>query len=380
MRDERIRVAVIAFQVLVPMVLIIQHLGPPGTYATLSDAARYRDLVLVHGRPYVDFQSEYPPLALIVFKLLGPASFKAFTVRLIVLQSICQAAIAATVFWAWGRNAGWKYLYFSAPLLVHVLTKFDLVAVACATFGTALIARHRRRGGIAGAIIAAGAFVKIYPALLLPLFAARRQWKAAVAGFSVLAAGGLAWIVYGGTAGIRQVVTYRGTRGWHVDSVPGSLVYLFTRNVPRFLDGTWRVGAPASVFTVLLYVGLIVSVAWVCAVAASRPVPDGLAEMTIILATLVWGTLFSVQFVAWFLPFAAVVAARGHRRIEWATWAVVLLTFLAQLLWSDPLTHESLAVEMLVLARNASLVVMFGYAIAALGPRSRRATQSPALT
>ena len=40
MRDERIRVAVIAFQVLVPMVLIIQHLGPPGTYATLSDAAR----------------------------------------------------------------------------------------------------------------------------------------------------------------------------------------------------------------------------------------------------------------------------------------------------------------------------------------------------
>jgi hypothetical protein len=379
MRDERIRVAVIAFQVLVPIVLIIQHLGPPGTYATLSDAARYRDLVLVHGRPYVDFQSEYPPLALIVFKLLGPASFKAFTIRLIVLQSMCQAAIAATVFWAWGRDAGWKYLYFSTPLLVHVLTKFDLVAVALATFGTALVACHKRKG-LGGAIVAAGAFVKIYPSLLLLLFAARRQWKAAGAGFSVLAAGGLAWIVYGGTAGIRQVVTYRGTHGWHVDSVSGSLVYLFTRDVPRFLDGTWRVDAPGSAFTVLLYAGLIASVAWVCAAAATRPLPDGLAEMTIILATLVWGTLFSVQFVAWVLPFAAIVAARGHRRIEWATWAVVLLTFFAQLLWSDPLTHESLAVEMLVLARNAALVVMFGYAIAALGPRSRRATQSPALT
>jgi hypothetical protein len=70
------------------------------------------------------------------------------------------------------------------------LGQFDIIALFC--FTLALLAARRGRDGLAGALIAFLALIKLYPALLLAFFLLRRRWRA-LWGFAL---GGLACCAY----------------------------------------------------------------------------------------------------------------------------------------------------------------------------------------
>ncbi len=172
-----IAASVVVFQIACPIVLLSQgsQLGR-GEFAVRSDAARYRTIVESPGRPYRDFDVEYPPLAVGLFRSLGAKNFDGFRQRLVLLQIACQALIVFLLFKVWGRRTMWSYLVLSAPMLYIVYVGFDLVVVALAVCGAALM--HRSRHVVGALAIVVGAFVKVWPVVLLPGLLVRRQFRA----------------------------------------------------------------------------------------------------------------------------------------------------------------------------------------------------------
>jgi hypothetical protein len=307
----------------------------------------------------------FPPLALGIFKALGPAVLSAFARRLVLFNVMCHAAILWTLRRVWGRRAAWSYLALSAPLMSIVYVRSDLAATALAVGGAALLKRGRLQSGALGLV--AGAFVKVWPVVLLPGLAARRQWRAFVVAAVTGGVAVAAWVAWGGTGGPGQVLTARGARGWQFESVPGSLLRLVTRGPVRFEEGNgaWRVGAPPALATTACTVILIVGLVWVWMQVYRRGAPDGIAETAAITVALVCGTLFSPQYVIWVVPFVAIAAAAGAYRLERWAGAVSVLTLLAWL--SFDLDHVgSLRTEVLLLARNGALLGMLVVAAAEL--------------
>jgi hypothetical protein len=350
----RFAVALVLFQLAVPVVIASQDakLGAR-EIASVSDAARYQEIVEHAGTPYRDFDVEYPPGALAVFRAVGSDTSDGFRRHLFALQVVCQAVVVFLLFRFWGGRAGWSYLLLSAPMLFVVYSGFDLVSVALAVAAATLLRCRRPVAGGLGFV--AGAFTKLWPVVLLPSLLVARRFRAFVIAVAAGVAGLGAWIVWGGPGAVGQVVSYRGARGWEFESIPGSLLRLFTRDALRFEAGSWRVGAPPRVVALLCTLVLIAVVARVWWLAAQRPQIPGVAETAAVTAVLVCGTLLSPQFAIWLMPFAAIAAAGGAGRIERWALAVGLLTLLDCIAF-DPGRPGLLRTELVVLARNVVLV------------------------
>ena len=364
---------VIVFQLACPIVLAAQGSNlSRGQYATQSDAARYRAVAQADGTAYRDFDVEYPPLAYGLFRAVGPRTFDGFREHLFALQVLGQALVVLLLFRFWGRRAMWSYLALSAPMLFVVYSGFDLVAVALAVGGATLVRlRYPTSGALA---FVTGAFVKLWPLVLLPSVLVRRQTRALATALAAGAVGLVGWALWGGPSAVGQVVTYRGARGWEYESLPGSMLRLVSGQALHFESGSWRVGAPpkvAGAFLALVAVTAIAAI-WRCAWRRAR-VPDGVAETAAITALLTFGTLLSPQFVIWLLPFVAMAAAGGAPKLERWAGAALLLTLLDWIIFS-PAHPGFVGGELVILARNGALVGLFIVSVVAL----RTATPSQA--
>jgi len=360
-RPSRVRFAVLAavvtFQLACPLVIAIHGSDlAVGQFSTQSDAARYRTVARAHGTPYRDFDVEYPPAAYGLFRAIGSNNFDAFRERLFALQVACQALIVFLLFRFWGRRAMWSYLVLSAPMLFVVYNGFDLMAVAVTVAAATLVRRRHATAGALGFVF--GAFLKVWPVVVLPVTLVRG--KARAFGTAVVAGvlGLAAWTAWGGRSAAGDVLTFRGAKGWEYESVPGSLLRLVGRDALRFEAGSWRIGSPPWSAGALLTVVLATSVVAVWLLAWNRRdgLRDGLAETAAITCLLVFGTLLSPQFVIWPLPFVAMAAAAatGATRLErWAS-AAALLT-LADWFVFNPRHPGVLTGELVILARNGAL-------------------------
>ena len=112
---------VIAAHVLIAILVLHQIAGASAgaSFRMSSDIARYRLVVITPGTPYRNFGVPYPPLALVIFKLLGPEMLGAFARRLIIFNVCCHATIVWTLHRVWGRRAAWSYLVLSVPLMIN---------------------------------------------------------------------------------------------------------------------------------------------------------------------------------------------------------------------------------------------------------------------
>jgi hypothetical protein len=365
-----VAVAVVVFQLACPLMLWSQagRLASGG-FARNSDAANYLRIVEKSGTPYRDFEVAYPPLAFGLFRSLRTADFADFSRRLLLVQVACQAAIVFLLFKVWGKRAMWSYLLLSAPMLFIVYVGFDLEGVALAVAGAALIRKGRPLAGGLGFVV--GAFVKLWPVVVLPALLVRREVRAGAAAIAVGVIGLATWILWGGTDAVGQVVTYRGARGWEYESAPGEVLRLVTRDALRFEAGAIRVGAPPRVLSTLLTIatfGVVGAIWWMA--SRSKELPDGLAETAAITAVLVFGTLLSTQFLIWVLPFVAIAAAAGAPRlIGWAG-AATIAAFVYWIL-AVPEHIRGLGSELAIIGRNGALIGLLTVSIAELYRASR---------
>ena len=384
--DRRIQlaiVALIAVRVLALLLLLATDQASQDGGLT-GDVRRYQEMANADGTAYADFQVEYPPVTYLTIAVLVGEDLARSIAAVAISQFLCDLAIAAILWRAWGRRSSAAYLLLGLPLILwpFIYARIDLLAVLLAVAGMALIRRGSAALG-AGAL-AAAVLTKIWPFVLAPILVVERRWRA-VASFIVtgLVLGGV-WLAVAGLDGVRQVVSFRDATGWQVESLPGVLWHLRDPSRIKFESGAFRTGImpiwarPLLTGLSLVFVGL----AWWWADRRRRAGDDdhvvyGLAPLASVLAMLLFAPILSPQYVVWFLPFAAIVVARGDRLVAVLTLAVTALTTISYPLVLSASEGAVWAI-LPVLARNLVLVGLFVVVLQTLAGYRRGSGGQPA--
>jgi hypothetical protein len=303
--------------------------------------------------PYRGFPVEFMPLQTAFDRLLAGGTIAGAVTRIAILAFVADLAAAAALWWGWGRRQATTYLLLGAPLLGFIYLRFDLVAVALAAWSLAAI--RRRHEEASGALLGLAVMAKLWPLVLAVPFAMRRARRALVVAAGVCVVIGAWWYLTGGVKGPFQVLSFRDTRGWHVESVVGSVLWVLRRGVPYREADAVRIGAAAVWAKALLFVALVAVEALLWR-RASRDRRDafGAASLASVAALAVFSPVFSLQAAAWLLPFAVLALDGDHdeRHTAGVAAVAIALTGLIAVVWRDHATTPATWVAWLVLVRN----------------------------
>jgi hypothetical protein len=328
------------------------------------------------GRPYVDFAVEFPVGTVVVLRTIAPAAGDRarFGVTLVTINFAADLAIAAALAWAWGLEAAACYALVAAPIADLFFLRLDLWSAGLATLGIA--AWRRGRPSLAAIAFAAGAAFKLWPAMFLPLLLVPVRGRLRATPIATAAAAGLAvlgiWLWVAGPQGVYQVLTFRGARGWEVESTVGAIWMVVDRDSLRLESDAWRIGTTSGPISIALFALGAVPCLWMIW-RGSRSGHVGAGWAGGISALLVCSALLSPQFAAWLAPAAGVAWAEDDARAAALTAAAVFLTNLVFKSFVPLLRGEPGAFA-LVVARNALLAVLAIYAfrLIARSPAARR--------
>jgi hypothetical protein len=351
-------------------------------YFVSQDVLRYWQLAHHSGTPYRDFTSEYPPLLLVVTRLLG-SSVGDVARRLVVLASLFDVGLAWALSRRFGRRAGTLYLGLTLVLLPEFLERFDLIVVALVILSFLAAERQSRRvTSLGGVLLTAAVMLKIWPLILVPWFIIRRQWAALCACLASLLIAFVAWFAIGGLGAFGQVVGFRGARGWQVESSLGAFVELLTRHPALAENGAFRTRPMPMALGALATIATCAAIIWVWSMCWQGR--RCLAAPTIWLGAtatvsfvLVGSLLFSPQYLIWILPFVAIVGTMpgGQRPLRWLVLAGMVQWIVQSLFKIKDSWHVWAAV--LYETRNA-LVLAVGVT-AAIALRASLQPSAPAL-
>jgi hypothetical protein len=293
-------------------------------------------------------------------QLIGGSGAEATAIRLVFIAFVADLAAAAAVWWGWGRRPAVVYLVLGVPLLSFLYQRFDLVSVAIAAWGVALV--ERREDDVGGGIaLGSAVMLKLWPLAIAPVMLVRRRWRAIAAAAGVCLVVGLAWLLAAGPKGPVQVLSFRGARGWSAESIEGNLLWLASRGTPILEEGAMRIGTAPAWAKGLLLAGLLgyEVVVWRRAGAEARD-PAGGACLAAVTAVLVFSPLISEQYAAWLLPWAAVAfdGDRAERKVAAIAASAIVLTGLLGLFYIVPFGWAALAQRWTILARNVALVLL----------------------
>jgi len=290
------------------------------------DVARFRQIASSEGRPYRDHVVEYAPAETLAIEFLAEGDLRSTAVRLAALALACDLLAFAGLWFGWGRRPAVLYLLIGLPLVPFIYARLDPVVVMLAVWGMAFARRGRERVG--GAALALAALTKLWPLVMAPalLIEGRRR---ALGWFAVLSGVGFAaWLAYGGVDGIRQVVSFRGATGWEIESTVGAVVWLFSDGPVRVEGGAPRVGEIPGWSRALLLLVLMAALVAIWARARGRRVdPAGAPSLAAIAALIALTPLFSLQYVLWLVPWAAIAWTDARTvRMGRIAFAISLLT------------------------------------------------------
>ena len=352
------RVVIVALLVLASVRITAVVVGAT-LHVPLVDPHRFFVIGHQAGRPYGDYPVEYPPVLVALVKLLAFATpdEHAFTVAIIVISLLAEAAVAAMLWRAWSPETALWYLTADTALLGLFVVRLDLLSVALSVAAVVTALRSRPRLAALCIVLAVG--VKLWPLalafLLVALVPAAERRRYVVTALAATAGLGAGWLVLGGVSGIEQVVTFRGAVGWQIESVVGSFVRLVTLEPAFSSAGAHRFGhVPTGLAPVMQLAALALTV-WAAAHVRSRR-DIGAAWVVAVGGFLVASTLFSPQFVAWLVPAGAIAWASGDALVAAAVAAVAVATLFENNYYLQ-LVLDTPASTALLLVRNIALIL-----------------------
>jgi hypothetical protein len=325
-----------------------------------ADLDNFYDIGTRSGRPYVDFPVEFPVATAQTFRTLAPfaGDREQFGVSLVILNVAADVAIALALGWGWGIEAAACYALIVIPLIDLFFLRMDLWPTALATFATA--AWRRERSALAAIGWVAGAAFKLWPLMFLPLLLVSSGARRRIASLATAIAAGVmvlaSWLWVAGPSGLYQVLTFRGARGWEIESTVGAVWMLFEQTTMRVESGAWRIGTTSGPISILLFVlGAIPCLWMIWRGARTGHLGAGWAGgISVLLFT---SALLSAQYSAWLAPASGVAWVEKDRRTAVLTGLVVFLTNLVFKSF-HPLIHGSPRALTIVLARNLLLAVV----------------------
>lgn len=266
--------------------------------------------------PLDDVSWQYPPLAAIA--VLSPAllPFLDYASAFFLLAFAADAVVLALLVAA-GRRPGrrlsgaWVWIA-GVPLLgPTAYARYDLMVTAVAVGALLTAARHPRT---AGALAAAGALLKVWPALLLAGFARGRPTRAAwtTAAATALAVMGLFAVTMPGSLAF---LTFQRDRGTEVESL-GALVFHIARHFGWEGQVLLNYGSVefigpyvplvSRISLVLTGLGFAWLLLWRLRARAWTAGTVADAALTAVLLFTVTSRVISPQYMAWLIGVAAV--------------------------------------------------------------------------
>jgi hypothetical protein len=324
------------------------------------DFDNYYTIATRSGRPYVDFPVEFPVGTMQAFRTLGAMAGdrERFGVSLVIVNVVADVVIAGALGWGWGIEAAACWALIVAPIIDLFFLRTDLWSTALATIAAAAWRREHR--ALAAIGFAAGGAFKLWPLAFLPILLVRSRARLRAAPFATaLAAGGIilgAWLWVAGPLGLYQVLTFRGARGWEVESTVGAVWMMISRSSMRHESGAWRIGTTSGPISILFFVLGTVPCLWMIWRGA-RTGHLGAGWAGGISALLVFSALLSPQFACWLAPAAGIAWSERDTRAAVLTTLVVFLTNLEYKSF-NPLLHGAISALAMVLARNLLLAVL----------------------
>jgi hypothetical protein len=352
--------------------------------------------------PYRDEAFEYPPAAIIPMLVpylawpFGPidlglykvlfATWEAILLLLlgIVVGRIVQvggAAIASRT----GRptlDTGIRLVIVAAAAILPITWRFDLYPALLVMVG--VWAALERRAAAAGVAIGIAILAKLYPLALVPALALPFlvpfdlgrlvRYGAAIAATVVL--GLLPFVAIAGSETF-AFLRYQNERGLQIESIGGGLAILqgwLSGAPPELSFGFSAVnveGEFARAWLGLLPAlqvagfGLIAWLGWrwirAARAAGSEVPPRVVVEFAFasVLMLLVTSKVYSIQYVVWIVPFAALL---GWRVFAFAAVAAWLTMPIHPILYPDLVKQTPVAIEVLNL-RNALVVLLLGWVL-----------------
>ena len=369
---------------LVVLVLVLPHLWY-GLH-DVSDVPVYQAYADQIGNglsPYLDFDVEYPPLAVPFFRLPGVRlPLETYMARFSLSMGVATllggaaVALAACTLWPRGRRAyavGGLYALAVALTGAIIVNRYDaVVALVVAAFLLCLVRGWHTAAAVA---LGLGFALKITPAALLPLVlllaGPPRRWLWPALGFGLAAFAGFMPYLATAPRGVWRVFQYHLERPLQIESALGAplllahVLGLSTAQVGHSHGSHQLVAAGADLAAdlagVLTFGALVVVYVVVLGRRARlRAAPDELplAVLALLLALMAFGKVLSPQYFIWVLPALALVAVREP--LLAALGAVVLaLTHLEfpALYWD--LVDLWAPVVWLVVVRNVLLLALF---------------------
>ncbi|MFC5800343.1 glycosyltransferase 87 family protein [Streptomyces formicae] len=315
--------------------------------------------------PLDDVTWQYPPAAALAILSPGLLPFLGYVHAFFVLVCVCDAVVLGLLLYA-GRRPGkslrgaWVWVA-GVPLLgPTAYARYDLMVTAVAV--AALLAAARRPR-LAGALVAFGALLKVWPALLLAGMRSRRSWLAAA-----VTGGALLLLFAAAMPGALAFLTFQRDRGTEVESL-GALVFHVARH--HGWDGQVLLNY-GSVEFLGPYVPLVSGIALGLSVlgfgwllvwrlrardfGASTPADTALTAVLLFTTT---SRVISPQYMIWLVGLAAVCLAFRSSRMALPACLVLLatgVTYLEFPIWfADVVGSTPFGIALLVL-RNGLLV------------------------
>lgn len=330
-----------------------------------GDPADYHELVAHAGLPYRGYPVAFPPVAWAFMEVSDGSSVSRTMANVAWTSLAFELLIALALAWAWRGKAAVVYLLLGIPFLSYpfVYFRIDLLSVALAVWAVALVKRDREVLG--GTLLAVAVFAKLWPLALIPLLLVTGRRTAFRTCLAVGLGGALLWFGWSGVAGFRQVVTFKGATGWHIESLVGGIVQAIAHHPVTSQGGTARAGTAPFWATSALALLLVAACGWIWWSASRAREDDGLlygvAPLGAVGAFLVFSPLLSPQYLCWLLPFAAISWIGGHRKLAGLVVASVVMTMMLTQTYHRLIAGD-VGADYVLNLRNAMLVAIVVYA------------------
>ncbi|MCL2780594.1 MAG: glycosyltransferase 87 family protein [Actinomycetia bacterium] len=337
---------------------------------------------LSHGGGIGAALPEYPlpVLAIMVPQYaVGGLTYAAFPALFAASMLGVDAAFAALLWRRGGRRpspALRLWLWFVPLMGPMAFFRFDLVPAALVGWAVLVAGRRPAR---AGALIAGGAALKLWPAVILPILALRRRGRGALlAGFAVAGAVIVAvCLAVGGTSRLYSPLRYQSARGLQIEAVLATPLMLWHAVHPGWpwlvaygeynsadLFGAGR-AALATVASALMAAAVALT-AWLWLRAARQPSGATIVWLALASALLLTVTnkVLSPQYLLWLGgPIAALLVispadAAARRVARWLLITAAITQVMYPTLYNGLVYRQAttIPVTLVLVARNAALV------------------------
>jgi len=280
--------------------------------------------------------------------------------------------------------AAWWFLLFEFLLGPVSMLRLEAVTVPLAIIALVLVAR---RPGVAGALIAAAAWIKVWPVSLAAsvFIVSRRRWSILFGGLALSAGIIIIVVVFGGGANLFSFITVQSDRGLQLEApiatpwVWGAVlglddfrifqdVRLATREVagPGMTEAASAVGVAMFIACAAVLVLLVIA-----RLRLRRLGGDGLrleprlfllGALALTAALIAFNKVGSPQYILWLVPIVVVgIATAPARWLSTARWVAVisLLTTLVFPVLYMPLIDGNPFAAVILTLRNVLVVGLF---------------------